>query len=154
MHDFLWFCSRSNFLNRPTLIFTRLSTSFLENRTVFGGSFFMSGLKNFWHFPATDQIRACHRHVCLCTQIVAKLRKLDFFIGYPQFVHDWDWLEKIYFSWKTLLFLLNVSFKLTTRRAAWRCRKESEGTPSSGWRNGGEGSSGYRRHPCSQATTY
>jgi len=41
---------------------------------------------------------------------------------------------------------LNVSFKLTTRRAAWRCRKESEDTPSSGWTNGGEGSSDYRRH--------
>jgi len=45
MHDLLLFCSRLNFLNRPTLIFARLSTGFLENRTVFSGSFFMCGLK-------------------------------------------------------------------------------------------------------------
>jgi len=48
---------------------------------------------------------------------------------------------------------LNVSFKHTTRRATWRCRKESEGTQSSGWGSGGEGSSGCRRHPCWKATT-
>jgi len=70
------------------------------------------------------------------------------------FVHHWKVIRKnSYLLRHFWLFLLNVTFKLTTRRAAW-CRKKSEGTPSSGWRNGGEGSSGCRRHPCSQAMTY
>jgi len=113
MHDLLWFC-RSNFLDRPTLIFTRLSTSFLKNRTVLGGSFFMCGLKNFWHFPATDQIRARHRHVCLCTQIVANLGNWIFSLVTPQFVHHWDWLEKNVYLLKNTSDCFSWTFHLSS----------------------------------------
>jgi len=133
MHDLRWFCSRSNFLNRPTLIFARLSTGFLENRTVFGGSFSHVRSKKPLTFPCNGQIRACHGHVCLCSQIIVNLRKLDFSIGDPSVYSTLKVIGKnLYQLKKFWLFLLNVSFKLTTRRAPWRCREESEGTPSSG----------------------
>ena len=119
MHDLRWFCSRSNFLNRPTLIFARLSTGFLENRTVFGGSFSHVRSKKPLTFPCNGQIRACHGHVCLCSQIIVNLRKLDFSIGDPSVYSTLKVIGKnLYQLKKFWLFLLNVSFKLTTRRAA------------------------------------
>ena len=140
MHDLLWFCSRPNFLNRPTLIFTKLLTSFLKNRTIFGGSFSHVLPKNLLTFPCNEP-NPCMSPSCLPLHPNRSKRKeTGFFHWLPLSLFTTKIDAKKYISLEKhfRLCLLNVSFKITTRRVAWRCRKKSEGTPSSGWKSGGE----------------
>ena len=113
MHDLLWFC-RSNFLDWPTLIFTRLSTSFLENRTVFGGSFSHVRPKKLLTFPCNGT-NPCMSPSCLPLHANrSKLRKLDFFIGYPSVCSPLRFIRKKLYLLKNTSDCFSWTFHLSS----------------------------------------
>jgi len=111
MHDLLWFCRRPNFLNRPTLILTRLSTSFLENRMVFGGSFSDVRPKKLLTFPCNGP-NPCMSPSCL--PFHANRSKQDFFNGYHSVCSWWRLIRKNLYLLKNTSDCFSWTFQLSS----------------------------------------